>query len=97
MPLTAKQRLACIIDEDNNLVLAGAGTGKTSTTIGRVAFLVKSGQARPDEILLGVRKRRCQGNAGAIGVAPGRERCRGAHVSFLGQIDIATSLPVPNG
>lgn len=52
MPLTPKQRLACIIDEDNNLVLAGAGTGKTSTTIGRVAFLVKSGQARPDEILL---------------------------------------------
>ncbi|WP_285374258.1 UvrD-helicase domain-containing protein [Pseudomonas sp. lyk4-TYG-107] len=52
MPLTRKQRLACIVDEDNNLVLAGAGTGKTSTTIGRVAFLVKSGQARPDEILL---------------------------------------------
>ncbi len=52
MPLTHKQRLACIIDEDSNLVLAGAGTGKTSTTIGRVAFLVKSGQARPDEILL---------------------------------------------
>ncbi|WP_240494167.1 UvrD-helicase domain-containing protein [Stutzerimonas stutzeri] len=41
-----------MIDEDNNLVLAGAGTGKTSTVIGRVAFLVKSGQAKPEEILL---------------------------------------------
>lgn len=51
-PLTADQRLACVIDEDNNLVLAGAGTGKTSTVIGRVAFLVKSGQAEPEEILI---------------------------------------------
>lgn len=51
-PLTAKQRRACVIDEDNNLILAGAGTGKTSTVIGRVAFLVKSGQAKPEEILL---------------------------------------------
>ena len=30
-PLTDKQRLACIVDDNNNLVLAGAGTGKTST------------------------------------------------------------------
>lgn len=52
MPLTESQRRACIIDEDNNLVLAGAGTGKTSTTMGRVAFLIKTGQAKPDDILL---------------------------------------------
>ncbi len=52
MPLTLNQRLACIVDEDNNLVLAGAGTGKTSTTMGRVAFLVRSGQAQPEDILL---------------------------------------------
>lgn len=51
-PLTTDQRKACIIDEDNNLILAGAGTGKTSTVIGRVAFLVESGQAKPEEILL---------------------------------------------
>lgn len=51
-PLSPKQREACVIDEDNNLILAGAGTGKTSTVIGRVAFLVQSGQAQPDEILL---------------------------------------------
>ncbi|PSS59194.1 UvrD-helicase domain-containing protein [Pseudomonas sp. BBP2017] len=51
-PLTTDQRKACVIDEDNNLILAGAGTGKTSTVIGRVAFLVNSGQAKPEEILL---------------------------------------------
>lgn len=52
MPLTAKQRAACVIDDDNNLVLAGAGTGKTSTIMGRVAYLIRSGQAKPEEILL---------------------------------------------
>jgi DNA helicase-4 len=51
-PLTVEQRKACVIDENNNLILAGAGTGKTSTVIGRVAFLVESGQAKPEEILL---------------------------------------------
>ena len=45
-PLTESQRDACVIDEDNNLVLAGAGTGKTSTMVGRAGFLVKSGQAQ---------------------------------------------------
>lgn len=51
-PLTERQRDACIIDEDNNLVLAGAGTGKTSTMVGRVAFLIQSGQAKPEEVLM---------------------------------------------
>ena len=51
-PLTESQRDACVIDEDNNLVLAGAGTGKTSAMVGRAGFLVKSGQARSDQILM---------------------------------------------
>ena len=51
-PLTERQRDACIIDEDNNLVLAGAGTGKTSTMIGRAAYLLESGQAKDKEILM---------------------------------------------
>ncbi len=51
-PLTESQRDACVIDEDNNLVLAGAGTGKTSTMVGRAGFLIKSGQARPNQILM---------------------------------------------
>tara|TARA_R100000306_G_scaffold8148_2_gene11180 strand:- start:692 stop:3601 length:2910 start_codon:yes stop_codon:yes gene_type:complete len=51
-PLTTKQREACVIDEDNNLVLAGAGTGKTSTMIGRTAYLLNSGRAQDSDILM---------------------------------------------
>ena len=51
-PLTEKQREACIIDDDNNLVLAGAGTGKTSTMVGRVAYLLESKQAAGQDILM---------------------------------------------
>jgi DNA helicase-4 len=51
-PLTEKQRKACVIDDDNNLLLAGAGTGKTSVMIGRAGFLVESQQAKYDDILL---------------------------------------------
>ncbi len=51
-PLTGRQRDACLIDEDNNLVLAGAGSGKTSTMVGRAEFLIHSGQAIPDQILI---------------------------------------------
>ena len=50
--LTEKQREACVIDDDNNLVLAGAGTGKTSMMVGKAGYLVESGKAKPDEILL---------------------------------------------
>ncbi len=51
-PLTDNQRKACVIDEQNNLVLAGAGTGKTSTMIGRAGYLIKSCLARPEQILM---------------------------------------------
>ncbi|MBM7035340.1 UvrD-helicase domain-containing protein [Vibrio ulleungensis] len=51
-PLTDKQRIACVTDNDNNLLLAGAGTGKTSVMVGRTGYLLKSRQAKPDDILL---------------------------------------------
>ncbi len=51
-PLTENQRKACVIDEQHNLVLAGAGTGKTSTMIGRAGYLIKSGKALPENILM---------------------------------------------
>jgi len=52
MPLTRAQRFAAVRDEDNNLVLAGAGTGKTSTMVGRAAYLIAAGIAKPGEILM---------------------------------------------
>ncbi|MCG9648780.1 UvrD-helicase domain-containing protein [Vibrio brasiliensis] len=51
-PLTEKQRIACITDNDNNLLLAGAGTGKTSVMVGRTGYLIQSGQAAANDILL---------------------------------------------
>lgn len=50
--LTVEQRKSIIIDEDNCLVVAGAGTGKTSTIVGKAGYLVKKGLASPNEILL---------------------------------------------
>ena len=51
-PLTERQRKACVVDEDNNLVLAGAGTGKTSVMVGRAGYLLKSRQAQAGDILM---------------------------------------------
>lgn len=51
-PLTVMQRRACVIDDDNNLLLAGAGTGKTSVMVGRTGYLLNSQQANSSEILL---------------------------------------------
>jgi len=51
-PLTERQREACVVDEDNNLVLAGAGTGKTSVMVGRAGYLMHSGQTKASEILM---------------------------------------------
>lgn len=51
-PLTMKQREAIITDEDNNLVVAGAGTGKTSTITAKAIYLIKYCNVKPEEILL---------------------------------------------
>ncbi|MEZ8814899.1 UvrD-helicase domain-containing protein [Vibrio cyclitrophicus] len=50
--LTEKQRIACITDNDNNLLLAGVGTGKTSVMVGRTGYLINSDQAAANDILL---------------------------------------------
>ena len=51
-PLTPEQRLSVVVDEDATLVLAGAGSGKTSVITAKAAYLVKAGVRHPDEILL---------------------------------------------
>lgn len=50
--LDDQQRRAVVVDEDNNLVLAGAGSGKTLTISGKVKYLVESKNISPEEILL---------------------------------------------
>jgi DNA helicase IV len=51
-PLTTAQRNACVTNEQFNLVLAGAGTGKTSTMIARAGYLVQAHIAEAPEILM---------------------------------------------
>ena len=51
-PLTPEQRLSIIADEDATLVLAGAGSGKTSVITAKAGYLLKSGIRQPEEILL---------------------------------------------
>ena len=52
MPLTPEQRLSVVVDEDATLVLAGAGSGKTSVITAKAAYLVKAEIRKPSEILL---------------------------------------------
>ena len=54
MPLSTlnqEQKEAAICNFGNNLVIASAGTGKTSTIVGRISHLINSG-IKPNEILL---------------------------------------------
>ena len=49
---TEEQAAAIATDEDATLVLAGAGTGKTSVIIGKIAHLVHNQGVLPEEILV---------------------------------------------
>jgi DNA helicase-4 len=51
-PLTDRQRRAIVTAEDATLVVAGAGTGKTSVIVGKVDYLIRRGLARPGQILV---------------------------------------------
>ena len=50
--LDNQQRDAVVIDEDNQIVIAGAGSGKTLTIAGKVSYLVKKKKVKEKEILL---------------------------------------------
>lgn len=51
-PLTPEQRVAIVADEDATLVLAGAGSGKTSVITAKAGYLLKAGIRRSEQILL---------------------------------------------
>ena len=49
--LDKQQRVSAITNEDNVLVIAGAGSGKTTTLVAKVAYLTKRLRVKPDQIL----------------------------------------------
>lgn len=51
-PLNTSQQQAIVTDDNHTLVLAGAGSGKTSVLAGKVAYLLESGRALPQEIVV---------------------------------------------
>lgn len=51
-PLTKEQSLAVIRDNDRNLILAAAGTGKTSVMVAKALNIIFKQQALPEEILV---------------------------------------------
>ena len=50
--LTSEQARAIATDEEVTLVLAGAGTGKTTITIGKLAYLLRHQRVPPEKILV---------------------------------------------
>ena len=50
--LTLDQKRAAVVDEANNLIIAGAGTGKTSTLLAKAAYITEKGLATPEEVLI---------------------------------------------
>lgn len=51
-PLDQQQRRAIVADEDNVLVVSSAGSGKTSSIVGKVKYLTEVKHVAPENILL---------------------------------------------
>ena len=50
-PLTLEQKRAVVHEEDNILLIASAGSGKSSTLIAKIYYLIKEGRYKQSEIL----------------------------------------------
>lgn len=50
--LDEEQRKAIITDEDNNLIIASAGSGKTSTIVAKTKYLIEKKKINPGEIMV---------------------------------------------
>ena len=51
-PLSDEQMRAAVIDEDRNLLIAAAGSGKTSSIVAKGIYLIASGLASAGELLI---------------------------------------------
>lgn len=51
-PMTEEQQRAAIVLEDNNLLIASAGSGKSSTLVAKIAYALETGIYKSSEILV---------------------------------------------
>jgi DNA helicase IV len=51
-PLTSEQRRAAIVMEDRNLLIAAAGSGKTSSVVGKVGYALLRRYVEPEQVLV---------------------------------------------
>ena len=51
-PFTGEQRRAVVVDEDRNLLIAAAGSGKTSVLAAKVAWLLRRGDVSRKDLLV---------------------------------------------
>ena len=51
--LNNEQKEAVTLEEGPALIVAGAGTGKTTVITKRIGWLIETGKAKPEEILAG--------------------------------------------
>lgn len=49
--LDMEQRIAILTDEDYNLIIAGAGSGKTTTMLAKIKYLIEKQNVDPSQIL----------------------------------------------
>ncbi len=78
-PLNTSQRHAVILNDSHNLILAGAGSGKTSILIARAKYLVESKHAQQENILLL-----------AFGKQASKEMKERLKLASLSEIEVAT-------
>lgn len=110
--LSSEQREACIRLEDNNLLVASAGSGKSANMVGKVAYVLEKGLHEEAEILVlafnkTAAKELRERIARQLGVEPHELKCRVETFHALGlriikEIDgkppqLANWIESPNG
>ena len=88
-PLSDEQREACIRLEDSNLLVASAGSGKSATMVGKVAYVLEKQLHDPGEILVMAFGKPAAEElkvriARQLGLQPGELKCRVTTFHALG-------------
>lgn len=88
--LSDEQREACIRLEDNNILIASAGSGKSATLVGKVSYVLNKALYRQDEILVlaynkGAAAELKERISHQLGVAPDELQCRVTTFHALGR------------